>query len=51
MAWGNETPRRPDPAVLLTGLLGAVRRYLRTGTTGDREALQHALDAYDGGDR
>lgn len=48
MPWGNTPKRGPEPAVALTGLLMALRRYLRTRTTGDLERLETALRTLDG---
>lgn len=50
MAFGNNTSSGTGPAVALTGLLMALRKFLRNGTTGNREALVRALDIYDNGE-
>lgn len=47
MAFGNQPTKGPNPAVALTGLLMAVRAFLRNGSTGNRERLQQALDIFD----
>ena len=50
MAFGNYQRHDASPAVALAGLLMALRRFLRTGTTGDRETLEKALDLFDNGE-